>query len=382
MLSEEAVQTHLGLLNGDIKEQLQRASSASERLLGRIDNRQFTTDVSVLDEEHQDALYDALVDRVESSWGDTASDTYHADYDIGLADSDRNSDHEDSYRTLLYRKATYDLVPVSLINLWVGGTRTQFYTMGIQYDYDVDPPSFHLSPLKVLLFSIFSLSLLGAFLTHPSVYGTVLVLQGVGYPVYLVASVVFVVTGIGWSFAIYRAKASEEPSVITVIGDDDTLNTTFLAVLAHSISYEGSGEVLDPVYTELSTQLFEDLTLGSSITYSVEFENGQLVRLVGLSAASYERMDDEVRQLLDQSDGIIGILSEEAIDIQSSFETFESVAESFSGQTAILTNHSELANTDIDYPIYEISLGSLRKAYLNEDDESNEQVVSLIQNVR
>ena len=114
----------------------------------------------------------------------------------------------------------------------------------------------------------------------------------------------------------------------------------------------------------------------------MKFENGQLVRLVGLSAASYERMDDEVRQLFDRSDGIIGVIGGEASDVRSAFDTFDSVAESFSGQTAILTDHSGLANAYIDYTVCTVPLDSLREAYLNEEDESNEQVVSLIQSVR
>jgi hypothetical protein len=89
-------------------------------------------------------------------------------------------------------------------------------------------------------------------------------------------------------------------------------------------------------------------------------------------------MDTAVKDLLSSSHGLVGVFSSAGREIKSDFETFHQTATEFDGPVVVLTDSDPLLQADIDYPLHEVPLESLRKEYIKGDGDSNMAVVEPI----
>lgn len=384
-LTGDQLREQFGLLNSYLRDQLGAANEAFDRLTAKTRGREFDDGIGVDDRAVQDRLFSELKANVQGDWDRRPSDSFGANYRATLSSSARRHTHDDDYKNILFERYRYRFVPMSLLTLRMGEARKELFTVGTREEYDVDSPSFDVDPVKAATAVVGVGALLWAAMVSPLAGGPVPTIGGTAVPWYAALAAGGVGSLLGYAYRVYRTISSDDADVVTVVGPDDALNTTFLSVLAHTVAREGDGEVRGRIYTKLSENLFEELQLGASLTYAVEFEDGPDVRLVGLSAASYDRMDAETRKLVEDSEGVVGVFGEDATagDLERFGRIVDDDDDDGDGEVAVITEDTDLAaDRGPDCRTYEVPLDRLREGYLQGDAESEVTVLESVDRIR
>lgn len=373
-LTESDVKSELGLLNSRIKDTLTRAGKRFDTLLEKTKQRQFDHAVKTKDETRQDRLRRKLKDTIKRQWADEPSDSYDAEFTMTL--HDRSERHDDIHKHVLYQDFHYWLLPLSMIEVTVGDDQQRLFYSGIDDEPQVSRPSFPYSPWKVLLF-------LGLVVScGAAVYGLAndlwVFVGSFAAPVAHVAGGLAFLDTLGYGYLVYRSLTHETEDLLVLVGDRDATTMAFLSVLSHTVSLKDMGVVRDDIYKMLSENLFEDISLGASISIAIDMRNSGVVRLVGLNS-SYAERGDEITDLIENSTGIVGIVSD-ADD--SHAEEVLNFIENHDVPAALVRGDGTLDTDDVDYPVYDVPMEQLRKEYLESDGETDETIVEPIKEVR
>lgn len=378
------LESSLGLLNARLDRQRTAATDAFERLLATARDREFDRIRTYDDEADQQRALDTLVGTVERDWRSRPSDSYRVDYKLGVSNDERTTTHDGDYRTILFDRHTFEVMPVTLVALRMNGRRRELFAAGTRAESDLSLPSFVPSPRKIgALGGAVGGAAVAAY--HSPLLGTTVpAVPGTSVPWFGVAGALSIAALLTYCGLVYRTATAETETVLVVVGPDDALTTTFLSVLAHSVANRGAGEVKGDIDAKLSEDLFGDLTLGASLTYAVDLGDGPALRLVGLSSSAYESMDDDVRELLDGSDGVVGVFGREHDDAAAAYDRFRAVVDDVDADAAVVSDDEDvLSRVDgIDVRAREAPVERFREGYLDGDLTVDATVVDVVEELR
>lgn len=363
-LTEKEISNKLGLVNGRILIILDKAKSIFNSLLSVAKKREFTA-TAAKDHDMQDSILKRQIATIKHDWQKNISDRYYSGFKLDFDAKERVTNHKDIHNKIIFQNKYYNLIPSALINFWMGTKKHNLYTVGKKEKHAIEKPpqSYNISSMKIISFA----SLIITFILLALVYFNLL------FDIHKYIFLPLVPLAVLYPILVYKSVKTEKELLITIIGENDMHKTVYFATLAHYISANKKGIIKDEIYPKLTEYLLgNDLKLGTSLTYSIRFNDDKDVRLLNLSSSSYNYLDTNVTKVINNSNSLIAFIDINR-DIKRQVSNILSTIKHFQGiNLAIVTNGNFadiklLDDSSIEYKIFIVELDNLNDTFLNKD---------------
>lgn len=307
-LSRDEVKSKLGLINEHVLDVLVFAKKRFDALLEETKKRAFESDAEN-DHKEQEEVFNYAKKAIKTAWAQTVKDNYYAEFKLRLDKGERTKKGRHIYNKLLFQKYSYIMLPSSKLTFRLGDKRKELYAVGRRERFSLERPHIELSTPKVggtllLLVSLMLISTFAAWNLPP--IAALLISMCLTLSISLLI-LVFI-------------RKKPKVRLITLIGGSDSYRTTFSALLADHLSKQKLGMIIDEVYPKLIEHLLgKGLVLGASLSYSAILNNGNRIRIVSVSSASYKEFNSMTLEVLKESDAL-GVLINSKDDLKEAEE--------------------------------------------------------------